>query len=244
MSQPRRTFVTALSFSLFLAAGASLAAPATNAAAQAVAEIPGLPRVLIIGDSISIGYTPFVSEQLKGRANVIHAPGNNAATVTGLKRLDAWLGAKKWDVIHFNWGLHDMKYIDPATAETDMAKLVAVDKGRQWVPAEPYEANLLKLVQRLKQTGAALVWCSTTPVPDGAAGRVPGDVAPYNAAARRVMQAEGVPVNDLNAFVGTPEQRLAMGGKPRDVHYTDAGSQALAGEVVKAIERALQPAKK
>lgn len=198
-----------------------------------------LPRVLIIGDSISIGYTPFVKELLTNKVVIVHAPGNNAATVTGLKRLDQWLGKEKWDVVHFNWGLHDMKYIDPATAETDMAKLVPVEKGRQWVPVEQYEPNLKALVQRLKQSGAKLVWCSTTPVPVGASGRVPGDETKYNAAALRVMRAEGVPVDDLNAFVGTPEHRTAMGGKAKDVHYTDAGSRALAAEVAKAIEQAL-----
>lgn len=198
-----------------------------------------LPRVLIIGDSISVGYTPFVKQMMTNRAVIVHAPGNNAATVTGLKRLDQWLGTQKWDVIHFNWGLHDMKYIDPATAETDMAKLIPVEKGRQWVPVEQYEPNLKTLVQRLKQSGAKLIWCSTTPVPAGANGRVPGDEAKYNAAALRVMQAEGVPVDDLCAVVGSPERRAAMGGKPKDVHYTDAGSQTLAAEVVKAIEKAL-----
>jgi len=120
-----------------------------------------------------------------------------------------------------------------------MAKLVAVEKGRQWVPVEQYEPNLETLVQRLKQTGARLIWCTTTPVPEGATGRVPGDEVKYNAAALRVMRAEGVPVDDLNAFVGTPEHRAAMGGKPKDVHYTDAGSRALAAEVAKVIEQAL-----
>lgn len=191
------------------------------------------PRVLIIGDSISVGYTPFVSERLTGRADVIHAPGNSESTVTGLEKVDAWLGTQTWDVIHFNWGLHDMKYINEKT------QLVAVEKGRQWVPVEQYEPNLRMLVQRLKRTGAKLIWCATTPVPDGAGGRVPGNEVPYNAAALRVMQAEGIPVNDLHGFVGSPEKRLAMGGKPKDVHYTDEGSKALADEVVKAIENAL-----
>lgn len=197
------------------------------------------PQVLIIGDSISIGYTPIVKVALSNRMDVVHAPGNSAATVTGLRRLEQWLGEKKWDAIHFNFGLHDMKVVDPATAGTDMAKLVPVGKGTQWVPVDQYEANLRQLVQRLKRSGAALVWCSTTPVPEGAVGRVPGGEVAYNEAAFRVMQAEGVRVNDLWTFVGPPEQRLAMGGRVKDVHYTDAGSKALAGEVVKAIEAAL-----
>jgi len=206
---------------------------------QAADAAAKLPRVLIIGDSISHGYTPFVKAMLTNKVTIVHASGNNAATVTALKRVDQWLGKEKWDVIHFNWGLHDMKYIDPATSETDMAKLVAVEKGKQWVPVEQYEPNLKALVQRLKQSGAKLVWCTTTPVPEGAVGRIPGEEVKYNAAALRVMQAEGIPVDDLCAVVGNPQNRTAMGGRPKDVHYTDAGYKTLAAEVVKAIEKAL-----
>jgi len=214
-----------------MTAGALLAAGCLGTARGAAAA--DQPRALIIGDSISIGYTPFVRAALTNKVEVVHAPGNNASTVTGLDKLDAWLGTGKWDVVHFNWGLHDLKYIN------EQSKLVAVDKGRQWVPVAQYEANLRALTQRLKKTGAKLIWCSTTPVPAGAVGRVPGDEVAYNAAALRVMQAEGVPVNDLCAFVGSPENRAALGGKPKDVHYTDAGSKALAGEVVKALNKAL-----
>ena len=210
----------------------ALVAVALGCAAGVRAET-ARPRILLIGDSISIGYTPPVRSALQARAEVVHAPGNNESTARGLERLDAWLGTNRWDVIHFNWGLHDMKYIDASGKMTD------VSAGRQWVPVETYEENLRTLVERLKKTGARLIWCATTPVPEGAKGRVPGNEVAYNAAALRVMQAAGVPVNDLCAFVGTPENRLAMGGKPRDVHYTEAGSQALAGEVVKAIEAAL-----
>lgn len=235
MKMKRSAFAAGLTGVLFLSVLGVGAAPATNAAAQAAAEVPGLPRVLIIGDSISIGYTPFVQELLKGRANVIHAPGNNSSTVTGLKGLDAWLGAKPWDVIHFNWGLHDLKYIDAQTKMTDVAT------GKQWVPVAEYEKNLTELVGRLKKSGARLIWCSTTPVPAGAKGRVPEDVPNYNAAALRVMQAAGVPVNDLCAVVGSPENRAAMGGRPKDVHYTAAGSKVLAGAVAQAIGQALKP---
>ncbi len=192
-----------------------------------------LPRVLIIGDSISIGYTPFVKDLFKGKAEIIHAPGNSESTARGLEKLDAWLGTNTWDVIHFNWGLHDMKYIDAHTKMTDVAK------GKQWVPVDQYEPNLRTLVQRLKKTGAKLVWCSTTPVPTGVFGRIPGQETVYNAAALRVMQAEKVPVDDLCAFVGTPEHRIALGGRLKDVHYNADGYQALAGEVAKAISAAL-----
>ena len=58
-----------------------------------------LPKVLIIGDSISIGFTPHVVEQLDGKAVVKHHKGNAQHTGTGLKQLDQWIGNTKWDVI-------------------------------------------------------------------------------------------------------------------------------------------------
>jgi hypothetical protein len=75
------------------------------------AEKPDLPNVLIIGGSISIGYTRPLKEILKGKANVFHNPGNAAHSENGIAKLDSWLGTTKWDVIHFNHGLHDLKYI-------------------------------------------------------------------------------------------------------------------------------------
>jgi len=80
-----------------------------NPAMRPIEDIPALPRVLLIGDSISIGYTVPVRELLKGAANVHRIPENGGPTTRGLERLDAWLGTNHWDVIHFNWGLHDLK---------------------------------------------------------------------------------------------------------------------------------------
>src|SRR6266581_9124682 len=111
-----------------------------------VIDQAGLPRVLLIGDSISIGYTATVRKELSGKANVHRIPENGADTANGLKKIDEWLGDGRWDVIHFNWGLHDLK--------------VTADGGRQ-VPLEVYEKNLQVLVARLKKTGARLVWATT-----------------------------------------------------------------------------------
>ena len=68
------------------------------------------PRILIIGDSISIGFTPFVMEMFQGRAEVFHNPGNAQHTRTGLEMIELWLGDEDWDLIHFNWGLWDLCY--------------------------------------------------------------------------------------------------------------------------------------
>ena len=200
-----------------------------------IEDVPGLPRVLLIGDSISIGYTLPVRELLEGKANVHRPAANCASTKHGLESLDKWLGDKdkKWDVIHFNWGLHDLKYMGPQGQ--NLADPENPTSAHQVAP-EQYEKNLEELVARLKKTGAKLVWRSTTPVPEGAKGRVPGDSAKYNAIAKKVMDANGIPIDDLFAFAAP---RWSEIGRKADVHFTPEGSKRLAEQVAKAIEKQL-----
>lgn len=66
---------------------------------------PNLPNILLIGDSISIGYTIEVRKLLKQKADVFRIPTNGRHSAFGLNNIDKWLGNRKWDVIHFNWGL-------------------------------------------------------------------------------------------------------------------------------------------
>lgn len=202
-------------------------------AMEPVEDVPGLPRVLLIGDSISIGYTVPTRQLLEGEANVHRPPTNCGPTTRGLEAIDSWLGSGRWDVIHFNWGLHDLKYIadDPAVLADPKAS-----NSRQQVPLDQYAANLERLVERMKRTGATLIWATTTPVPEGSAGRVPGDDEKYNAAARSIMERHGVAVNDLYAF---SKPRLAEIQLPANVHFTPAGYRALAGEVAAAIRKAI-----
>ncbi len=184
-----------------------------------------LPKVLIIGDSISIGYTPLVQSELAARAEVVRIPENGATTRNGVKRLDEWLGAGKWDVVHFNFGLHDLR---------------RMDDGERQVPPEEYERNLRLIVERLKQTGARLIWAATTPVPEGKLSppRLPADVPLYNEAALRVMREHRIRVNDLY----TPAlANMAQWQRPVNVHFTAAGSAGLAAKVSSAILEALSP---
>ncbi len=196
-----------------------------------IEDTAGLPRVLLIGDSISIGYTIPTRELLKGVANVHRIPVNGSSSDVGLTSLDVWLAVggvdKKWDVIHFNWGLHDLKHWKDG-------KLDAA--GPQVNAPDAYEKNLRAIVARLKQTGAKLIFATTTPVPGGSSGRVPGDDVKYNEAAVRVMKAEGVAVDDLHAFAAP---KLAEIQRPANVHFTEAGSKALAGQVAAEIRKTL-----
>ena len=209
------------------------ARPAANPAFAPVQDDPALPRVLLIGDSISIGYTVPTRERLAGKANV-HRPGVNCGPTTrGVENLDKWLGDTKWDVIHFNFGLHDLKYVD------DAGKNASPQKGHQMVPPEEYEKNLEQMVVRMKQTGATLIFATTTPVPSGEPQRVHDDAVKYNEIARRVMDRNGVRIDDLHAFCLPRLKEIQL---PANVHFTGEGYVALAGEVAKQIEAALPAA--
>ncbi|MES2692269.1 MAG: alpha/beta hydrolase-fold protein [Verrucomicrobiota bacterium] len=197
---------------------------------QPIVDVPGLPRVLLVGDSVSMGYTLRVRTALQGQANVHRVPTNCGPSSKGGAEIDRWLGDSRWDVIHFNFGLHDVRYVKP---------------GEINVPRERYEANLRTIVARLKRTGATLIWAATTPVPaknrPGQYPRVQSDIGDYNAIAARVMKENGVTTNDLYAAV---LPRIAELQPADDVHFNSKGSDVLGERVAAAIAAALPTKKK
>ncbi|MBI2805687.1 MAG: SGNH/GDSL hydrolase family protein [Planctomycetes bacterium] len=188
-----------------------------------VTDDPKLPRVLLIGDSISIGYTPATRKLLAGKANVHRIPTNGGPSDNGKKNIKKWLGSSKWDVIHFNWGLHDIKR----------------GTGKNQVPIDAYERNLRDLVKAMKETGARLIWAATTPVPAGKTNppRLNADVLAYNQIAKKVMEENGIAINDLYAFALPRLDKIQL---KVNVHFTPKGSEALAERVAAAIETALK----
>ena len=198
---------------------------------------PALPRVLIIGDSISIGYTAGVRKELKGTANLHRIPGNAGHTGMGLTKLDQWLDPKNgsWDLIHFNFGLWDLCYRHPKSKNQGNRDKI---KGTLTHSPEKYAANLDAIVTRLKKTGATLVFATNTPVPEGEAGRKVGDDLIYNQAAVGVMKKHDVKINDLHAVMAGKMD--LYGKKPGDVHFTGEGSALLAKAAAETISRELK----
>jgi lysophospholipase L1-like esterase len=200
---------------------------------------PALPNVLILGDSISIGYTLGVRKALAGKANVFRPmggkqPANCGGTTAGVTQIGQWLGTQKWSVIHFNWGLHDLKHVQvPGTSKNSDNP---ADPPQATV--EQYTQNLAQIVGKLKGTGARLIFATTTPVAPGTSkpAREPEAPPRYNQAALKIMQAEGIRVNDLFAFCEPQLEKLQL---PKNVHFTPAGSLALAQEVARAISEVL-----
>ena len=190
---------------------------------------PGPPRVVLVGDSIRLGYAPGVAARLEGKAVVISPAENGGDSANVLAHLDEWVIRQKPDVVHLNCGLHDLK-----RSRAD---------GRHQVELDRYSENLRTIVARIRAaTDAALVFADTTPIVDerharrGADfDRAEADVLRYNAAAVAVMRELGVPVHDLHGVVehGGPETLLG----PDGTHYTAAGSDRLADAVADCVLR-------
>ena len=194
--------------------------------------MPRKPIVLIIGDSIAIGYTPFVADALAGEANVVHHEGNGGDSGNVLAKLDAWLAAlgESAAVIHVNCGLHDIK--------------INRQSGGHQVEIGEYEANLRAILSRLARSGAKLMWATTTPVIEDRHrsakdfDRLNKDVDACNVVARRVMGESGVPMNDLHAAAAGCDLTSILSGD--GVHFTEDGYRMLAGVVAERIREVLE----
>ena len=198
--------------------------PIQNAHASA-ADDPALPRVFIVGDSISEGYTPVVRRLLEGKANV-HRPADNCRmSAYGVEHIGKWVGDTKWDVIHFNFGLWDWYgWQNPQTTP------------------ESYADNLDAIVRSLKKTGARLIFGMTTPPSIGPERKTKiliteARAKEFNDAATAVMEKHGVRINDLYALIGS--NRATYQRAETNVHYTEEGTHLLAAQVAKEIQAAL-----
>ena len=180
-----------------------------------VQDDPQLPRVLLIGDSVSRGYTLAVRKVLVGKANVHRAPANCGPTSLGVQKIDVWLGDGKWDVVHFNFGIHD--------------------RGRS---VADYTQRLEQLVERMRKTGAKLIWASTTPIPDDPSKKqTAASIIERNRAAAAIMGKHNIPIDDLFAAVTPHLEQLQ---NANDVHFNAAGYEFLGGRVAESIEAAVK----
>jgi hypothetical protein len=181
--------------------------------------VTGQPRVLLVGDSITRGYYKTVEEKLHGKAVVCRlATSKSLGDPALLAEVKLVLGQTKFDVVHFNNGMHGWGYTEAEYANA-LPELVAVIRA-----ASP---------------GARLVWASTTPIRvtrkveelDPRTDRVKA----RNEAAAAVMAKEKIPTNDLFArVIDKPEWFSADG-----VHFNAKGSAALGEQVAGQIRKAL-----
>jgi len=187
-----------------------------------------LPKVLLVGDSISSGYLPIVAKALEGKAVVAKSPDNGESTAVGVKKIDGWLGDTKWDVIHFNWGVWDMYGWQYASDDRSPAA---------------YAQRLETLVVRMKKTGAKLIWATTTPAPPKPEATMlkrwkkevvisPALERQYQEAALQVMKKHEVAVDDLYSLLKPRQSELQ---KEDNVHFSQAASYLMGKQVADCI---------
>ena len=189
---------------------------------QAKITNPGLPRVLLIGDSILEGYRVDVTSALRGKANVDYwkNPYHQSKELNDL--LAKVLTYGPYDVIHFNMGLHGWT------------------KGRildgTYIPlTRAYVEILQRTLPRAK-----LIWASTTPV---TVKDKPGELDPainpiiveHNRMAAEVMESLHVPVNDFYSLL-INKLDLARGDQ---FHWKPAAYPILARAATASILQAL-----
>src|SRR5215831_20077284 len=97
---------------------------------------PGLPRIVLVGDSIRLGYAPRVAARLEGKAVVVSPPENGGDSANVLAHLDEWVLREKPDVVYLNCGLHDLK-----RSRKD---------GHHQVELERYAESLRRIVARIR----------------------------------------------------------------------------------------------
>lgn len=195
---------------------------------------PDLPKVLLVGDSISIGYTDPVRQRLRSKANVHRVRANCHATGRGIVSLREWLGTQHWDLIVFNFGLHDVSLV----------------KGEPRTRLGLYRNRLRTLIEMMRPSTRKIMWVNTTPVTPECEKRMrrrvvdephlfvrrDRDVFRYNEAARAIMDEQGIPIVDLYALALPKLYEIQI---PRNVHFTDDGYDLLGQAVAEAIAQEL-----
>lgn len=188
-------------------------APPTCVPGEKLATATGAPTVLVIGDSISIGYTPHVASALPNY-DVVHNPCNAMTSTWTLQEIDGWLaGRASFESITWNNGLWDVA---------------------DWIstPASVYVANLHAIAQKIKAKTTRPIFVLTTQVLPGTPNRVDANVITFNALAVQVMAQEGIPVVDLyTTSAGIQSEHKT----PTDVHYTDQGYQDLSVPILNEL---------
>jgi lysophospholipase L1-like esterase len=194
-----------------------------------------MKKIILIGDSIRMGYEPTVREQLAGVADVWAPEPNCQHTANLLLYFNEWVALKKPDILHM------------AAGGWDVRNVLRGVPGNV-IPLEAYRANVARLLGLAKQfVKEKIIWATITPMnikqnfdshaPTGHPGRTEGDVELYNAAAVEECRTAGVEVNDLYAFVqaNRPEVIRSKDG----VHYTPEGSALMGRHVANLIRKHL-----
>ncbi len=212
-----------------------------------------LPRVLLLGDSISLGYTPFVQKNLEGKAFVTRPQCNCGPSEFYLRErgnIGEWLGSTQWDVIHVNFGIWDHHFVNDREEifryeqNKEMLKghgpdsCVAMINGMGYhlrTSPDEYGRNLRRILADLQEHAVKVVFALSTPVPLYDVYFKTDCIAEYNGIAQCICDEMNIKVNDLYS------PGVALRGDQKDgCHFSDDGYRILAEAVVNMVLEALQ----
>lgn len=194
-----------------------------------------LPRVVLLGDSIRMGYDRYVREALYGRAEVLF-PGENCAFAQNvLRRVNMWKDAGRWGddvaLVHWNAGLWDC---------------LRLDGDGPLTPLPVYRDFLVRIHGRLRRhfPDAKLVFATSTPVIEegyvnpGLYARFNREIQDFNDAARDALEPLGESIDDLYAVMAD-----APAGEHSDMThwYTPAGTRRIGEAVLRCVRDILAP---
>ena len=169
-----------------------------------------LPRVLLVGDSICNGYQGEVCRLLNGKMNVSYWISSYCVTSPNyMKFLSLYLDEAKYDVVHFNNGLHSLQ-----------------------TPTEAYAKCVRSAMEliRSKQPQAKIVWCSSTPLKD--ADKTAKVKELNEAAAKVVAEIGGIATDDRFALLDPLDREANW----RDVfHHKKEACKMEAKQVADAV---------
>ena len=187
------------------------------------------PKVLLLGDSIRMSYQPIVAKTLQGVADVVGPADNCQYSLYTLASLERWLKQLgNPDIVHWNNGIHDSGH-NPA-------------RSPRQIPIEIYRLTLEFILQRLQETGAQIIWATTTPVHpkrplfDNQWSWLNEEIDQYNETALDLMKSRGIPVNDLHSIVMSDVDRYLSEDM---LHLSEVGNGECADAVVAAVRNYL-----
>jgi hypothetical protein len=190
---------------------------------EATVKDASLPRVLLIGDSITASYLDGVRKALDGKVNIdAWITPTTQADKSLPKILEAICHEHSYAIIHFNLGLHGWQ------------------PGR--IPEGQYEPLTRQLVENLRKSApqAKLIWATITPVtvkgkPEELNPEIQPTIVQHNALALKVMKEEGVEIDDLSTLM-LAHLNFAAGDM---FHWKNEGRELLVKAVSEAIGKAL-----
>ena len=179
------------------------------------ADKTDLPRVLLVGDSITRGYFDAVEKHLAGKAYCARLTTSKCVSdPTFNDDLQLMLKQYKFSVIHFNNGLHGWGYTE-----------------------DQYRDGLANTVAAVKEHAgdAKFIWATTTPV------REKSDLATFaektdrvkvrNKLASEIMAEQQVTTDELFELVKDHADWTSGDG----VHFNAGGNEALAKQVAESV---------